>query len=130
MGSCELTRYKVPVLRHNNTCTNGKRVYEPFLELVPVACTCNPFLTTNFGNVPREIKKPVVEENSYEMTTHAQMGHDFELNTRLENGDDLDNDDVENNDEDDVAPRRRRSHHRHHRRHHHAKRTMGEFYTY
>ena len=130
-GNCELTWYNVRVLRHNNTCINGKRVYEPVLEPVPVACICNPILTTNFGNVPRETKKPMVEENSHEMTAEALVGHDFKLNTRLENGDDLDNDEVDSNDDDDdMPPRRRRSHNHRRRRHHHGKRRMSEFYAY
>ena len=132
-GGCELTWYNVLVLRHNDTCINGKRVYKPALEPVPVACTCNPFLTTNFGNVPRVTRKPVEEENNYDITTEAQTGQDSKLNMRSENGDAFDNDDVDiNDDNDDVASRHRRSHQRRHRRHrhHHGNRRMSEFYAY
>ena len=132
-GGCELTWYNVLVLRHNDTCINGKRVYKPALEPVPVACTCNPLLTTNFGNVPLETKKSVAEENNHETTTKAQTRQDSKLNTRSENGDDLHSDDVDSNDDDDdVAPRHHRSHHGHHRRrrHHHGNRRVSEFYAY
>ena len=46
-GTCEVAWYNVRVLRRNGTCVNGKFVYEPALEPVPVACTCDPAVRTN-----------------------------------------------------------------------------------
>ena len=131
-GTCEVAWYNVRVLRRSGTCVNGKYVYEPALEPVPVACTCDPAVRVNVSVVSKE--RPTEAPNPEE-TDHQRSTEILDVIFR-ENIEERVEDDVTGDDDDDVdvgsveVTRHRRAHHRSRRRHHDGRDRLDSFYIY